>query len=161
MSTSIYGFVEIYFDAVDTWIDTIDAGVVLGNDYDVMGCLFGVRNYGNFAPLFPDRGLAPNSSGKVYDDYRRLRDEITSISWCNYEELSCIDLSELSLEPDQRIWVNNTKRFPETDKEKLLRKYITRKEALSNAEFQLLLTLMKALADRYGAKNVRLSVYFD
>ena len=165
MSTEIYGAVEIkMFDwGSDAWYSVIDAGMFLPANYDLFGCLFGVRNYANFEPLFSSRGAPPDCCDSLLSAYK-ANDGHHDFTWCFYSELKRIDLSELSLEPNQRFWDTKStppmKRLPTSEEEQEQRTYTTRREALSVPEFQQLLELMSVLAKHYGEEGVRLSVYF-
>ena len=125
MGTHIYGWIEIKkFDSgFDDWFPVIDIGIALHGNYDIYGCLFGVRNYANFAPLFPFRGVPLDCSEEIIREYAEGYEGIT---WCTYQELTEINLDELSDAPDQRFHTemetpNGTalvKRFAENEEEK-------------------------------------------
>ncbi len=163
MSTSIYGYVEIkiYNSGLDDWFSIINVGIAMPGNYDIFGCLFGVRNLANFKPLFPSRGFPIDCSEEIINEYKS-EECYHDITWCTYEELKNIDYSELSLAPDERIMVERgIKRYPSNDSEAKLRKHISRGEVLNDSGFQLLFELMGVLAKRYGNEGVRMVVYFD
>ena len=70
MSTSIYGKIEIkkYDTGFDDWYSIIDVGIALTENYDLFGCLFGVRNPANFNPLFESRGQPEDCSQDLLSD---------------------------------------------------------------------------------------------
>lgn len=168
MGTHIYGWVEIKnFDSgFDDWFPIIDIGIAMVGNYDIYGCLFGVRNYANFKPLFPFRGVPPDCSEEII---RKYAEGYQGITWCTYQELTEIDLDELSEAPDQRFYTeietpNGTalvKRFAENEVEKAQCRYISRRKALNDPEFQQLMELMQVLSKQYGKNGVRMVVYFD
>ena len=169
MSTSIYGYVEIKkFDSgLDDWFSVIDVGIAMTGNYDIFGCLCGVRNYANFEPLFPSRGLPSDCSDEIVSEVEQ--GDYHSATWCTFRELQEIDLKELSVEPDQRFLgeektkkgIITVKRFPSSEEEYKKRKYLSRGDALNDQEYLQLMELMKVLAKRYGAEGVRMVVYFD
>ena len=65
MGTDIAGWIEVNVSPEDNeglWLAIVDLGLLLERSYDLFGCLFGVRNYARFRPLFADRGLPPGES---------------------------------------------------------------------------------------------------
>lgn len=159
MGTSIYGSVEIkkFDDGFDDWYSIIDVGMALGGDYDVFGCLFGIRNYANFEPLFANRGFPNNFS---HDFYKT--ESWKNVTWCTYQELLNVDLDEKGVLSHQRFELSNgIFGLPENEIQEGKRKYMTRGQALSHPDFQQLMELMSVLAKRYGNDGVRMVVYFD
>jgi len=161
MGTSVNGVVEINPTWLDEWLSVVDAGLILAKNYEVYGCLFGVRNNASFEPLFANRGLPNDCSKQVLEDYKLSADEYYDPSWCTYKELSEIDLEEMSREPVEWIEVKDTKHFLRSHPEQTVRKHISRGEALADPDFQTLFKLMGVLAERHGKERVRLVVYFD
>lgn len=164
MSTYIYGSVEVKQgnSGISDWVTIMD--IDISSDYNLFACLFGIRNYANFKPLFPSRGYPPDCSDTIIKEYggeefSSLDDFLTrcydslhgyalgfsyGLTWCSYKELQDIDLDEKSEKTCIRTG-----------------KYITRREALDNFEFQELIQKMSDLAKRYGEEGVRMVVYFD
>lgn len=99
MGTDIFGFVEVR-DAAG-WRGVLDVSTVLVRDYDLFGCLFGVRNMAGFAPLFADRGW-PQGVGL---EVRRKRDEefAEHPTWVTLEELDGIHRGALAPNRDKRL----------------------------------------------------------
>lgn len=84
------------------------------------------------------------------------------LTWCTFKELININLNELSDLPDSRFLdVEGIKRYPNNEQEKSLCKYMSRREALDDMEFQQLFELMSVLAKNYGESGVRMVVFFD
>ena len=87
MGCDIHGYVEIrpYPDIGGRWNAVVDAGMLLPRDYDMFGCLFGVRNLATFEPLFPFRGLPEDT-----DRHEQLRldkePDCHSTSWATLAE---------------------------------------------------------------------------
>jgi len=102
MSTWLFGEVE-YRDKADggDWVALIDAGCLILGDYDLYGCLFGVRNYANFHPLFANRGLPKDCSESIAESFS---EEFHSPTFCSFAELCDIKLDEYATEVDERQW---------------------------------------------------------
>lgn len=167
MSTWLFGEVEYRDKAFGSeWFAVINAGCLIVGDYDLYGCLFGVRNYANFEPLFANRGLPEDCCESVKQSFC---DDFHSPTFCSFSELRSINLEEYSTKPDERQWYtlqskNGPIRIkgnapPGVDAEPARR--MQRAEALSNEGYQTVYKLMAVLADRFGEENVRLVVYFD
>lgn len=163
MTTSIYGKIEIkiYDTGFDDWYSIIDVGIALTGNYDLFGCLFGIRNLANFNPLFESRGQPDDCSESLLYEYDS-GEYFHGLTWCTFEELININLNELSDLPDSRFLdADGIKRYPNNEQEKSLCKYISRREALDSSEFQQLIELMSVLAKNYGESGVRMVVFFD
>ncbi|MFD0972206.1 hypothetical protein [Plantactinospora endophytica] len=102
MPTDIYGFLEVRhpypYDSAASWICSMDlAPLHDGMDYAALGCLFGVRNWLSWKPAAADRGLPPDVSATVRDDYEkwsRLDGAIHGATWVSWAELRDLDLSD-------------------------------------------------------------------
>ncbi len=112
MGTDLHGLIEVRAAPEFTsWAAVGDLAKILGHtrDYDLFGCLFGVRNYANFAPLFAGRGLPHDLSagGKaaLVDEFAEPDDPDWwhSETWCTFAELSRIDRSASARSHDQRV----------------------------------------------------------
>ncbi|MFI2437470.1 hypothetical protein [Streptomyces sp. NPDC018693] len=123
----------------DEWACAIDLELLhLGRSYDAFGCLFGVRNGWDFAPLAAGRGLPEDASTptrRAFDD-----PDWHSPSWISWAELKRAD------------W--DTRGSGEGAP--------TRREAaLEHANWTPVWSVMRTLAGLYGGDNVRLVVWFD
>jgi hypothetical protein len=165
VSTSIYGFIEVkLFDTgFDNWYSAIDISAIFTGNYDIFGCLFGVRNPSNFAPLFADRGLPKDCCDNIKEDFES--GEYRNPTWCSYKELVCIDREEKALAPDSRVYKMHggvrIKGYPDSDEERALAKVMSRGDVLKGAEYDTLVELMSVLVKRYGEEGVRWVAYFD
>jgi hypothetical protein len=79
------------------WYATIDVGWLLIRNSLVYDCLFGVRGFGIFPPLVPERGLPEDCSSKL-QPYRALRPPWPSTfhnpTWVTWAELQAADWEE-------------------------------------------------------------------
>lgn len=127
MGCDIHGLVEVnwygkhedhYEETPEDWLCAIDnIGMWVGRSYDTFGLLFGVRNYANFEPVVPERGLPNNMSERLQDRVDRFRNhdggnligsvDFHSQSYITLKELKEIDWEETTKEPDSRIRVFN------------------------------------------------------
>lgn len=115
MATDIEGFIEQRPPTGASPWRAADALVpVLGRSrcYDAFGCLFGVRNYADFVPLFAGRGAPPDPSDAVREVLERPpRDEDDvrfGLSWFTLDELQAADLSERAQSPGE--WIHHYER---------------------------------------------------
>lgn len=100
MGCDIHGWVEYSLDGY-TWEPMLNAEAVLSRSYDIFGLLFGVRNYVNFIPIAPERGLPSDVSDFVK---KQGGDEDGhSHSYITLEEFNAIDWKQESQEFDGRI----------------------------------------------------------
>lgn len=77
-------------------------------DYDLFGCLFGVRNYANFRPLAAGRGLPADVSAGVGARFAQLTewyggDGIHGATWITWAEVKAVDWDERAERPDSRL----------------------------------------------------------
>ena len=111
MGTSVSGCIEAglrHREGGVRWT-VIEELSVIGH-YDMFGCLFGVKNYANFRPVAPDRGIPEDVSGEVK---RRVAEILTwaepdsadfhSATWISWAEIKAIDWREEGLEADSRL----------------------------------------------------------
>lgn len=170
MSTSIYGSVEIkkFNLGFDDWFEIIDVGIALTGNYDLFGCLFGVRNYANFNPLFQDRDFPPDCSDEVSKKFHS-EEMYRHLTWCSFHELKNVNLDEIADKPDSRIFDEAQtpkgkiviKRFLEGPEETHKARHMSRRQALDDPDYIQLLELMEVLAKSYGDEGVRMVVWFD
>lgn len=96
MGTSIFGSIE--YRPFDTWYEVIKASTMMSG-YDMVGCLFGIRNYANFEPLAERRGIPDDASYSTND----INEEnYFGQSWIGLEEIREIDWSEKADDFDSR-----------------------------------------------------------
>jgi hypothetical protein len=101
MGTDIHGWVEIKMPWSEHWYEIIRVGLLLNRSYDIFGCLFGVRNYANFAPIAAHRGIPVDASEVVKQEAGNEYDH--SHSWITWAEIKQIDWEEPAELPDSRI----------------------------------------------------------
>jgi hypothetical protein len=111
MSTWIYGYMEAARgdDAGDLCWFAHEKLRVIGW-YDLFGCLFGVRNYANYRPVAPDRGIPLDASDAVKQAVAQQQrwagsDSLAfhSPTWISWSEIKRIDWAEEALEADSRL----------------------------------------------------------
>ncbi len=189
MGTDIHGVIEInpYPDLKgSSWFDVIDAGMILHRSYNMFGMLFGMKNVGGFRPIANQRGIPAGCCFTTQDLHDDPDSELHSWTWISYEEIKSIDLDEESPEYDSSLhefgkaddgswqdtgrtsygcaeidWekVGHATEYLEGDK--LHKKVKLRRRDCLGSDWALLVRLMDALAEHYGAENVRLIVWFD
>ena len=184
MGTDIHGWVEVKRNEKYGWEAIIFISDFIHRNYDMFGCLFGVRNYAGFRPIAPDRGLPNDISWYVEKDYKEWYDDgAHSVTWITWKEIKSIDWEEEGESEDARVhvyidgkyyykflWSNELteEEWEKLSKQKKLVKgsteyrleKIKRREALTE-DWELLFELMEFLAKKYGDENVRLVVWFD
>ncbi|WP_432751952.1 hypothetical protein ACE1OA_00270 [Streptomyces sp. JL2001] len=112
MGTDMSGFLEYRAPQEDgeaAWYAAHDLDSL--NDirnYDAFGCLFGVRNYANFQPLAPSRGLPADASATVSARFAQLtewygEDGFHGITWITWAEVKAVDWDERAEKPDSRL----------------------------------------------------------
>lgn len=120
MGCDIHGLVEVNWygkyeeqyeeDPVD-WLCAIDnVGMWVGRNYDLFGMLFGVRNYANFNPIAPKRGIPEEGSERLEDRLEPYIEEnrigavsCHSPSYLTLKELNQIDWETTTEKEDSRI----------------------------------------------------------
>ena len=135
------------------WSPVLDAGFLLGRDYDLFGSLFGVRNGTDFAPVAADRGLPTDLSELARRDAEC--EGYHSHTWVTWEELAAVDWDELALD-----WGDEFRRIVGNPDRDGPPEMISRHQTL-NADWHLLMEMAAPLVRRYGADRVRLVVWFD
>jgi hypothetical protein len=185
-SASLNGRVEFYDGGF--WFAVIDPAPLLPKHYDLFGLLFGVSNFAGFRPLFASRGLPVDCDEALLSIYDANKQEFFGETWVIYAELLEIDWNIGAEAPDERIHefivgADETERYVgkvlgQTLSESLCReiercgsarsgatvyrrKTIVRGDAKEGTEFDILMTMMGALARRFGPEMVRLVVFFD
>lgn len=147
MGCDIHGLVEVnwygeyednYEDGEEPvdWRCAIDnIGFWVGRSYDTFGMLFGVRNYANFEPVAPQRGIPEEGSERLDDrlGYYREKDLIGAVdchshTYLTLKELNEIDWEETTEKEDCRIRVYN-------EDNELLKKFLS-STILSDEEVQ-------------------------
>lgn len=113
MGTDIEGWVEYALPGPRSnekdWYAVIRVGSLASRNYDLFGCLFGVgvRNYAHFRPIAAGRGLPPDASSEMQEEYEkyaqfRLSGEDFAYTWITWQEIKQIDWEEEAEEPDER-----------------------------------------------------------
>jgi hypothetical protein len=139
------------------WLPVLDAGFLLGRDYNLFGSLFGVRNATDFAPVAADRGL-PTDLSEVAGrdtDFTFYHTFYHSHTWVTWEELAAVDWDELAMN-----WGDEFSRMRGDPDPNVRPEMISRRQTL-NADWHLLMEMAEPLVRRYGADRVRLVVWFD
>ncbi|KAB8184590.1 MULTISPECIES: hypothetical protein [Microbispora] len=104
MGTDIYGFIEMRHPHADedwyegdAWSVSLPLYPLYGvNDYASLGCLFGIRNRLDWAPVAAGRGLPADVSGPVrthYENCARLDAAIHGSTWVSWAELRDLDMT--------------------------------------------------------------------
>ena len=111
MGTDIAGAIECRLPGTDSemegrrgWQFAIDLGLLYDErDYDSFGCLFGVENFANFAPIATPQGMPDDASGDVLQAIAEFGEEAFGATWVTWAELNAIDWEEPAEHPDGRI----------------------------------------------------------
>ncbi|MFJ2795668.1 MULTISPECIES: hypothetical protein [unclassified Streptomyces] len=104
MGTDIRGFVECRLDYREHeggsfWHAAVDLDhLKVPRNYGAFGCLFGVCDNEQFAPVAPVRGLPGGASIHVRDGHETTAGR--SASWVSWEEIKRIDWDGESVFPD-------------------------------------------------------------
>lgn len=115
MGCDIHGHIEVdksHNEDVTRWISAGTLFPFVGRSYDAFGCLFGVRNYSNFNPVAPDRGIPRPMSRSAKEDYESWKQDAHSQSFLNYTEIQDIDWDETADEVDARYSVLDENKEP-------------------------------------------------
>ncbi|MGW4624529.1 hypothetical protein [Streptomyces rubiginosohelvolus] len=156
MGTDIHGFIEVRNSYIDTaepdddedlfrWHSAVALDHLYnGRPYEAFGCLFGVRGR-SFEPLAAQRGFPRDASRAVTRAFEWEREDSHSPSWISQAELERAD------------W-DSTGSFGEVSEPKVL---LTRRQAACDEEWGDVWSVTTVLAQRHGADNVRLVVWFD
>lgn len=148
-----------------------------------------MRNYANIEPIAPRRGIPDELSRRAKERIEDDRDWCHSFTYITYDEIQEVDWDKESENPDSRIgkYVDGEMVFKAAslgelsaeESERIRSGEViekegdngakveykttkqTRRECLSGAWEHLLFELMDCLAERYGAENVRMVVWFD
>ncbi len=180
MSTGINGVVEIFQNGKWVEYDSIETPPY----YDLFGCLFGVRNYAGFRPLFAFRGIPKDAS-----EYTQLEmEEAEDHSWVNFAELTTIDWEEPAVDFDERVHCfklqpdgsevydfkcsymtgldeiraelqeKHVARLDENTICRIVR--LKRADALGTPNYRAIFEQLKGFSEQFGALQVRLVVGF-
>lgn len=116
MGTDIHGWVEIMPPYLNDWHGVINICSIIGRNYDAFGCLFGIKNFANFEPIAPRRGLPADLSVIATRDHLEWLDEDTYLepeeesrwtfygeTWIGLDEIKAIDWDEKGTALDQRV----------------------------------------------------------
>ncbi|MFC9456076.1 hypothetical protein ACFWN5_30990 [Streptomyces sp. NPDC058430] len=150
MSTEVSGLIEcrpgarlwgpddedsVWHAAIDLWL------LDIGNAYDALACLFGVRNSYGFRPLTENRGLPTDASDALTSAYMAYGppDDIHGTTWITWSELLSAD-------------------WRETDRSGT---HSRAQVAGDASHWAPAWSIMRTLSDLHGASNVRLVVWFS
>jgi len=98
MGTSLHLNVEC---KTDTGWEFVETDVSHPGGYDMMGCLFGIRNHCNFEPIVPpDRGI-PDDASDQFDPLRDNDEFLTT--WVGLDEIEAVDWNEYANSRDSRV----------------------------------------------------------
>lgn len=183
MGTDIHGWIEVKEGGM--WRGVLDVYKLLGGArcYEMIGSLFGIRNFGHFIPLAEKRGLPQDASKEVKEDLEHWAGRWAT--WLTYKEIKAIDWSERGQKPCLRFAKYKIKegRFHRedasddelTEEEKelfhsgksiekngylYLPEILTRRSVLS-WEWLLLFNIMCLLSEKYDDEEIRLVVFFE
>jgi hypothetical protein len=171
MGIDIYGWVETREMIDESWgFEGWDAAIRINNivsasrNYAMYAGLFGVRNggrgeataFGRFRAIAPARGAPPEPSRWYEEERQKKGGGAVGETWVLWSELAAIDWDEEGIYylgdgkvqaahggPSEPSWPHE------------------RRGDWLNGGWPTLFKLMAALADLFGADNVRLSVWFD
>lgn len=150
MSTEVSGLIEcrpgarlwgpddedsVWHTAIDLWL------LDIGNAYDALACLFGVRNSYGFRPLTENRGLPTDASDGLTSACMAYGppDDMHGTTWITWSELLSAD-------------------WRETDRSGTR----SRAQVAGDAShWAPAWSIMRTLSDLHGASNVRLVVWFS
>ncbi|MET7789737.1 hypothetical protein ACFYSJ_07380 [Streptomyces sp. NPDC005248] len=124
------------------WQAVIDLFVLnIGNAYDALACLFGVRNYFGFRPLAEGRGLPEDASDGLRDAFQAQGgpEYAWGETWVSWAELDAAD-------------------WKETEQSGSLSRSAV---AGTATHWAPVWDVMRTLAGLHGAEHVRLVVWFD
>jgi len=174
MGCDIHGLVEIR--EIDEWYDIFKADLLLLRNYDMFGCLFGVRNPANFKPLFADRGIPDDACDEMLEAKERLKinyPEIHSASYFTYNEITAVDSEVEAIDYDSRATLKTiakdgttelSKRYYDSltveEKKTTEKTKMKVKDILEAKDVKTFINVMKSLAEYYGGDNVRFCCYF-
>ncbi|MFI1764185.1 hypothetical protein ACH41H_19345 [Streptomyces sp. NPDC020800] len=157
MGTDMHGFIEVRNSHIDTsepkddepflrWHPAMAMDHVYDDrSYEAFGCLFGVRSR-TFDPLAAGQGFPSDASRAAARAFQRKSEDAHSASWISWAELEAADWDEMERP--------STLRPAPEDR-------LTRRQVLRDEDWGDVWTVMRILAKRHGAKNVRLVVWFD
>lgn len=138
MGCDIHGYVEVNkYERSISWYGVVDIGNITTRDYDIFGCLFGVRYAARFEPIAANRGL-PN---RVSWDVRNIDPE----EHPDYHSLSYITAKEIQA-------INWQAEQPAN---------LAAQAIAMTKDWQVLFKLIDVLVAEYGIDNVRMVVWFD
>ncbi|WP_214322671.1 hypothetical protein [Nonomuraea sediminis] len=149
MSTDVSGMIECRpwghiwegDDEDAVWQVAIDLYLLnIGNAYDALACLFGVRNSFGFQPLTEERGLPDDASDELRDVFNASGgpEDVWGTTWISWAELASAD-------------------WDETDRSGTLSRSSV---AGAQTHWAPVWDVMRTLAGLHGAEDVRLVVWF-
>ncbi|MFC9895632.1 hypothetical protein ACFVMC_18260 [Nocardia sp. NPDC127579] len=105
MGCDIHGYIECRSRWENgRWSAAMDFDLIGGlRHYDAFGLLFGIRNYGGFEPLAPNRGLPEDIAAVTRAEHTQWGAAAHSPTWIGWDEITGIDWDRRAEEPDSRI----------------------------------------------------------
>lgn len=87
MGADIHGWIEAWDKYIPAWQGLMSFEFLVNRNYDIFGCLFGVRNYACFMPVAANRGLPTDISSPIQIDFWSLGDDAHSATWIGWPEI--------------------------------------------------------------------------
>ncbi|WIG60004.1 MAG: hypothetical protein OJF49_002752 [Ktedonobacterales bacterium] len=154
MGADINGWVEIREEHADAWRGVIRIDDLVHRSYGMFCSLFGFRNWPHrFRPVAPERGAPPGASAE-YEDERDGYGGPVGETWILWSEFADINWNE-----EGRQYIDEETDYVESLPG--LRRHRERRGDYLVDGWVTLFEKMAALAEEFGAENVRLSVWFD
>lgn len=123
----------VWHSAMELWLMNV------GNAYDALACLFGIRNTYGFRPLAEGRGLPADASDAVARQHADWGNDIHGTTWITWAEVLAADWKESDVSRER-----------------------SREQVAGDAtHWGSAWSVMRTLSDLHGASNVRLIVWFS
>lgn len=184
MGTDIHGWIEVKEGNFWRGVNEVYRLTRARRNYEMFGCLFGVRNRGNFKPIAEGRGLPGDVSDEAKKDEEFCGGK--DHTWISYKEIKNINWEERAVKPSVsyvEFKKNPDGSLSETEscgegltEEEKVKVYsglsvekngyiyfpeVLRRESCLSKEWRLLFDIMRLLSDEYEPEGVRLVVWFD
>jgi hypothetical protein len=163
MGADIQGWVEIKRSDIAGWDGTIFVDKIVHRSYGMFASLFGIRNadewgengfaeVGRFRAIAPGRGEPPGLSWRYREDRDNYGGQVGE-TWILWSELAAVDWGMEGSEYIGEDGYVGEEPGPGRRRE--------RRGDYLKGGWATLFTMMAALAEQFGAENVRLNVWFD
>jgi hypothetical protein len=154
MGVDISGWVEFEpDDAPGYWQPLIRIDDLVHRSYGMFASLVGVRNNTHgFQPIAPNRGEPPHCSW-LYKQDRAEAGGVVNETWVLWSELLAVDWDE-----EGQAFIDEEGKVRSTPERGGKRE---RRKDYLHSGWAALVEMMRIAAQRFGADNVRLSVWFD